>query len=360
MLDLSPWNQWNGDGTPRPGTQEIVVTLERVIARNGNHPGACHYYIHTVEASLTPERALPCAERLPKLMPGAGHLVHMPAHVYMRLGRYADAVRANEHAAHTDETYFEGRRPSGIYPIYYIHNLHFLWAAAMMEGRSAEAIGAARRVAKQVPVEMARNLPAAEAFVPTPLLALARFGRWAEILNEPAPPADLRFATAMWHYARGLALAETGRTAEAGASLDSLTAIAEKFPADRPAGNNPQRALLTLADDVLAATLASQKGAHDDAIAHYKAAVRAQDGLVYDEPPPWYFPVREALGNELLRTGEPAAAEQVFQDDLRRNPNSGWSLYGLAKALRAQGKTKQASEAERRWKEAWRNADVKL
>jgi tetratricopeptide (TPR) repeat protein len=360
LMVLRPWALWTADGRPEPGTPEILTTLEDVLAKNPDHPGANHYYIHAIEASPHPERALPSAGRLPALAPGAGHLVHMPSHVYMRLGRYADASEANTRAIAADQTYIARDRPQGVYPMmYYPHNVHFLWAAATMEGRSADAIRAAREVTGMAAPEMVRQMPVAEYFVPTAWLALARFGRWTELLAEPAPPGDLRWAHGMWAYARGLALAATGRLGEAAAMTRIVDFAARTVPEDRIiADNQPAREHLRLAAANLRGEIAARSGRHAAAIAALRDAVRIQDALPYTEPPPWHYPVRQSLGEALLAARRPAEAEAVFREDLARNPENGWSLFGLARALRARGR--DASAVERRFAEAWSRADVTL
>ena len=358
MLDLSPWDNWTPAGEPKPGTQEIVATLERGLAFAPNHPGLCHFYIHTVEASLTPERALPCAERLGALMPGAGHLVHMPAHVYLRVGRYADATRANQHAAHTDEIFLADRQPKGAYRYYYTHNLDFLRAAAMMEGRSAEALKAARELVAQIPTQTAVASPPLELYTTAYLGALARFGKWNEILEQPVPVAGLRYGRAIWHYTRGLAQAATGRFAEAVTESDSVGAAAATLPADFTLGYNSGKSLLGIAHHTLLGEIALRQGRAADAVPHLEEAVGLQDSLHYDEPTPWYYPVRESLGVALLAAGQAGDAERVFTEDLRRNPNNGWSLYGLVASVKAQGR--DDSDARRRFAAAWARSDVKL
>jgi len=361
IMNLAPWNYWTPELAPRPGTTEIVATLERVQRAYPGHPGACHFYIHAVEASGEPQRAVPCAERLPGLMPGAGHIVHMPAHVYMRVGRYADAVRANEHAAHTDAAFFE-RRPAnaeGFYSFYYAHNLHFLWAAAQMEGRSAEALRAAAQLEKTVPLQMVRQMPFVEFVVPARLFGLTRFGRWEEILREPAPPADLKYTRAIWHYARGRALAARGRLDEAAAQRDSVVALRQAV-ADQPLGLNTGGNLLGVAAYGLAGEIAARRGDVDRAVRELSEAITLQDALVYDEPPPWYYPVRQSLGAVLLAAGRATEADRVYREDLRRNPENGWSLYGLAQALQARHKTGEAAAVEARFRRSWVRADVTL
>ena len=358
MLDLSPWDNWTPAGEPKPGTQEIVSTLERGIAFAPNHPGLCHFYIHTVEASLTPERALPCAERLGALMPGAGHLVHMPAHIYLRVGRYADATMANEHAAHTDEIFLADRQPKSGYPLYYVHNLDFLRAATMMEGRSAEAIKAAQDLVAKIPVQMALATPSLQYFTTAHLGALARFGKWTEILAEPAPAAGLLYGRAIWHYARGLALAGTSRFPEAAAESDSVAAAVAALPADFAIGFHSGKSLLGIAHHALLGEIALRQGHAAGAVPHLEEAVKLQDALRYDEPTPWYYPVRQSLGAALLAAGRAGEAERVFTEDLRRNPNNGWSLYGLAASLKAQGR--DDADARRKFVAAWARSDVKL
>jgi len=359
LLDLSPWDNWTSSGEPKPGTPEIVATLEQGLSFAPNHPGLCHFYIHTVEASLTPERALPCAERLGSLMPGAGHLVHMPAHIYLRVGRYADATMANEHAAHTDEIFLADRQAKGSYPLYYAHNLDFLRAATMMEGRSAEAIKAAHDLVARIPREMMLSDPSLELFATAYLGTLARFGRWNEILNEPAPAPGLRYVRGAWHYTRGLAYAGSGRFAEATAESDSVAAAAAALPASFVLGLfHSGKSLLEIAHHTLLGEVAMRQGHAADAVPHLEEAVRLQDALRYDEPPPWYYPVRQSLGAALLAAGRAGDAERVFTEDLRRNPNNGWSLYGLAASLKAQGR--DDSGVRRRFAAAWARSDVTL
>jgi tetratricopeptide (TPR) repeat protein len=331
------------------------------LAKNPNHPGANHYYIHAIEASRQPEKGLPSAQRLATLVPGAGHLVHMPSHIYIRTGRYADAAEANRRAIAVDERYLAAAPPAGVYPMmYYPHNIHFLWAAATMDGRSAEALRAARQVADKVPPDMAREMPMVEYFMPTPYFALARFGRWQEILAEPAPPADLLYDTAMWHYARGLAYAATNRFADAQSEEASLKAVAAKIPPDRIVGDNQPAGLqLRLASLSLAGEIAARQGHCEAALPKLEEAVSVQDSLPYMEPPPWYFPMRQALGTVLLQCGRADAAAVVFREDLRRNPGNGWALFGLAQALRTQDDP-GAADADARFRTAWRDADVQL
>lgn len=360
LMNLAPWNYWE-NGKPRPGTETVVSTLERGLATHTDHMGLCHFYIHAVEASFQPERAVRCAEGLARQAPGAGHLVHMPAHIYMRVGRYADAVETNEHASHTDESFFSERHPAGFYVIYWAHNLHFLWSAAQMEGRSAVAIQAARDlVTKAFPPEMAAQIPPLEYLSPTVYLALVRFGRWQEILREPAPPPALQYARGIWHFAHGRALTATGQRGVATADLDSLKGILARTPADQMQGFQKATDLLSVAVHALSGELSAQQGDVAAATQHLGEAIRVEDRLAYDEPPPWFLPVRHSLGAVLLAAKRPAEAEQVYRDDLQRNPENGWSLFGLAQALRAQGKATEAAAVDARFQKAWGRADVRL
>jgi tetratricopeptide (TPR) repeat protein len=362
LMDLRPWALWTLDGQPQPGTLEIVATLEAVLKKDPMHPGANHYYIHAIEASPHPERGLVAAERLHNLVPGAGHLVHMPSHIYMRTGRYGDAADANAQAIKVDEAYIAAAKPSGVYPMmYYPHNIHFFWAAASMEGRSADAIRAAREVTNGVSPEMVTEMDMLEYFVPTALFALTRFGKWDDILKEPAPPLDQTYATGIWHYARGLALAANGRLDQAAGEQQAVAAAAAAIPPDRIIGDNtPPAALLHIAAETLAGEIAARRGQTDEAIKHLQEAVRAQDALPYTEPPPWYYPVRQSLGAVLLAAGRPGDAEAVYRDDLQRNPENGWSLYGLWQALRARKAEAEAAAVDERFRKAWARADVRL
>jgi tetratricopeptide (TPR) repeat protein len=362
LMNLRPWNLWQPDGTAQPETPEILATLERVLAARPDHPGALHLYIHAVEASTDPKRAEAAADRLAFLMPGAGHIVHMPSHIYLRIGRYADAVNANRRAVAADRAYFAKREPSPIYRgMYYPHNLDFIWLAASMEGRSADTVRAAREFAAAVPPAMLREMPDMETAPAAPLFALARFGRWDEILREPAPPAEWPYVTGAWRYARGLALAATGHGEDAERELMALRRVAAAVPAERTlAAFFKTKAMLGLAADVLAGEIAVRAGRPDAAIPHLVAAVAEQDGHWFTEPPPWYFPVRQALGAALLAAGRAADAELVYREDLRRNPSNGWSLFGLIQCLRAQGKGEEAAPMEEQFRKAWMRADVTL
>lgn len=362
LMNLRPWDLWASDGKPQPGTEEILSVLERVLTANPSHPGANHLFIHAVEASPNPARGVPAADRLRGLMPGAGHLVHMPSHIYFRVGRYADAHAVNVRAVEADREHIGTGRASGIYRmLYYPHNLDFVWQAASMEGRSEETIRAAREFAAAVPLGAAREMSDMEIAPAAPLFALARFGRWEAILAEPAPPEDLPYVTGAWRYARGLALAATGRREEARRELATLRAVAERVPPGRTlAGFFKTKQMLGLGAEVLAGEIAARGGEIDTAVRHFLAAVAIQDGHWFTEPPPWYYPVRQSLGAVLLQAGRVVEAEAVYRDDLRWNPENGWSLFGLAQCLRAEGKDAEAGVAEDRFRRAWARADMPL
>jgi tetratricopeptide (TPR) repeat protein len=364
LMDLRPWRYWTRDGAPEPGTETILARLEGVIRRNPNHPGACHFYIHAVEAAR-PERAVPCAERLAALMPGAGHLVHMPGHIYIRVGRYADAIRANEHATHADEAYIRDQQPgAGVYTAgYYPHNYDFLAFATSMAGRREQALAAARKMPSLVPGEMVRapGMGFLQHHMTRHLQVLARFGMWDDILATPAPPADLVHARVMWHYTRGRALAARGDAAGAEAELARVRAAASHpATADMKLEFNQARGVHAIAEHVLAGHAAAARGHHAGAIQHLRAAAQAEDSLVYGEPPEWTVPVRQELGAVLLAAGRAAEAESAFREDLKRFPANGWSLHGLARALRAQGREAGAARAEAELRVAWRQADFTL
>jgi hypothetical protein len=361
LMDLSPWNYWNPDGTPRPQTGEILTTLQGVIAAHPGHPGACHFYIHAVEATQ-PELAVPCAEQLASAMPGAGHMVHMPGHIYVRVGRWADAITANEHAVHADETFVRDQQPAvGVYTLGYVpHNHDFLAFAASMIGRSAQALDAARRTQAAIPAELvgAPGLGMTQQGNTAPLRTLVRFGRWDEILAE-AEPAELPYVRGTWHYARGMARVGKGELDEARAELARLeTLAADPSLAETVVGFNTAASVLAIARDVLAGEIAAKAGQPQEAITRLRAAARAEDALTYGEPPVWPVPVRHHLGAVLLSSGRAADAERVYLEDLARFPENVWSLKGLVESLKAQGKTAPAAEAERRLTAAAIGSDV--
>ncbi|WP_414584345.1 tetratricopeptide repeat protein [Scytonema sp. PCC 10023] len=365
FMDTMPWNYWSKDGKPNPGTTELLTVLESVLKRNPNHPGANHLYIHAVESSPNPERGIASADRLGELVPGAGHLVHMPAHIYIRVGRYHDAVVANQRAIAVDQDYITQCHAQGIYPLGYMpHNHHFLMAGAMMGGDSEVAIQAARHTAEMADQKKMRELGygTLQHYYAMPLYALTRFGKWDEILKEPAPVADLKYPNGVWHYTRGMAFAAKGELKQAAEELKQLKAIAAD-PAIKKVtvwDINTTSQLLQMASEVLAGEIAAQQSDYTKAIAHLKTAVTLEDNLKYDEPATWYSPVRQSLGALLLKTNRGAEAETVYKEDLERYPENGWSLFGLVQSLRQQGKTREALTVQERFEQAWKYADVKL
>lgn len=356
LMNLSPWSYWNADGTPRKLTPEIIQRLERVLAVNENHPGACHLYIHAVEARY-PERALPCAERLASLMPGAGHIVHMPGHIYIRVGRYAEAIALNEHAVHADATMLEGigvARRGAYANGYYPHNYHFLSFAASMTGMSEKAIGAARETAKRLSVAAVKAVPWMESVTPVVQTTLVTFGRWKEILAEPLPGDSIPFLAAMTWYARGVAHAALGGEVSAARDLERVRVIAAAYPA------SDNGTALRIAVKALEGEIALRGKRPKDAIRHFREAAQLEDALTYTEPPTWYYPMRQSLGVALLVDRQFAEAEKVYREDLERFPRNGWSLFGLAEALERQGKTADARRVRTMFADAWKDADVKL
>ena len=361
VMDLRPWGYWTRDGTPYERTAEIVTLTEQTIARNPQHPGALHLYIHLMEAYQA-EKAEAAADRLQTLMPAAGHMVHMPAHIYQRVGRYADAARSNELAIAADEDYISQCRAQGLYPMaYYPHNLHFLWFAATADGRSAVAIAAARKAASRVDDETLKAVPLLAGFRVVPYYALTRFGKWDEMLGEPEPPATSAYLLGMWHYARGTAFLGKGQTDSADREFAKLDEMMADKSLDQPLFSpNTGRMVLSIAREVLAGEIAAAKKNYDPAIAHLERAVRLEDALVYTEPAEFHYPPRHALGAVLLDANRPAEAETVYWEDLKRNRENGWALFGLMQALKAEGKNEDAALVEARFKKAWARADVKL
>ena len=360
MMNTMPWDYWLDPDNPKPLTEEVLDALETVLERSPAHPMAIHLYIHAVEASSRPERAEAPADTLSNLVPGAGHLVHMPSHIYWRVGRYADASAANVQAAAVDEAYIAACNAQGFYPAaYYPHNIHFLWAASSMEGRSAVAIDAARRVAANVQLEMIEEFPGVEFFHTIPLLALVQFGRWEEVLEEPQPRDYLEFSNAIWHYARATAYANTGDIEAAKAERELLVPLRDTTDVlFLDSIYYPATTLLKIADELVLGNIAMAEDRGDDAIGHFTVAVETQDELPYTEPPFWYYPTRHTLGKAYLATGDAAAAEAVYRKDLEQYPKNGWALFGLVQALEAQGK--DASDVRARFDTIWAQADVTL
>jgi len=362
LMNTMPWDYWLDGSNPKPATAEVIAALETVLGRTPDHPLALHLYIHAVEASTTPDRAEAAADTLADLIPGAGHLVHMPSHIYWRVGRYHDAAQANVRAAGVDEAYIAACNAQGFYPAaYYPHNIHFLWAASSMEGRSAVSIEAARKVAANVRLEMIEEFPTVEFFHTIPLLALTQFGRWDDLLAEPQPREDLDFSNAIWHYARATALARRGDQQAADAEFEALVPLltTDKIMA-LDGADYPASAILAVANHLVQGEIAMAGGDVSNAVKHFEAAVAAQDELPYTEPPFWYYPTRQSLGEALLESGDGAAAEAVYRRDLEDYRRNGWSMFGLAQSLEMQGKGEEASEVRAKFEELWSLADVKL
>ncbi len=366
LMDLHPWDFWDlQSGEARPWTPEIQARLEDILARAPNHPMGHHLYIHLMEASQEPGRALPSAEALPRLTPGAGHLVHMPAHVYIRVGKYHEASEANMAAVAADQEYITQCRAQGIYPLaYHPHNYHFLSRTASLEGRSAVAMDAARKMQAHVPAAAMREpgLSTLQHYWITPVYVMAQFGMWEAILTEPKPDEDLLYPTGVWHYARGLAFTARGELDKADAELATAKAIAanEQLESVTVWDINTASSLMEIATLLLEGEIAAKRRQWSKAIGALKKAVALQDEQNYDEPPSWYTSTRNVLGAVYLQAAKPKEAERVYREDLRVFPNNGWALYGLAQALEAQGETKEASAVRAQFDEAWSRADVQL
>jgi tetratricopeptide (TPR) repeat protein len=362
-MDLHPWGLWHKDGTPEAGTEEIVATLESVMKRDPNHLGAIHYYIHAVEASNSPERALAGANRLAALAPAAGHIVHMPAHVYIRTGDYAAAVKTNEEAAVADRTYIKNSGVQGIYPMmYYSHNLHFIAMCAAMTGDYVESIKAADMLAAHV-APAVKDMPGLEGFMTIPMAVNVRFHKWDAILAMKQPAAEMQTATGFWHFARGMALAGKGKIIEAEVEY-KIVAEAERATLPDVVFtmpiNNKTKDILKIAEDVLGAQIALAKKDSASTVAALRDAVVVQDKLNYNEPQDWFFPVRESLGGALLMAGDTKAAEQVFREDLARNQRNPRSLFGLNQALKAQDRNSDAWFVEQEFRKAWKGDSGEL
>ena len=363
LMDLRPWNYWTRDGLPYDETREIQSALARVLARHPNHPGALHFWVHLWEPTDTPERAEAEADRLLHAMPGAGHMVHMPAHIYMRVGRHADVVTSNQLAVKADEDYIAQCRAQGVYPLgYYPHNIHFIWMGATASGQRTLALEAARKVAAAIPDDALGSVPILQGFLVVPYWAMVRFGQWSDILEDKGPRHDTPFTRGAWRYARAMALTATGRLDDAERELAELKRIVADPALDGQVtfSVNSGKAVLRIAPEVVAGEIAAKRKDWDRAILHLDRAIRFEDSLIYQEPPDWHAPVRHNLGAVLLEAGRPDEAEAVYWEDLENNPGNGWALAGLARALQAQGKTGDAAAVEERFRKAWQHADVEL
>jgi tetratricopeptide (TPR) repeat protein len=361
LMDTSPWNYWREDMTPKPEAKRALDVIESVLKRVKAHSGADHLYIHLVEAGPAPEKGIPSADRIGKLTPKAGHLVHMASHIYVRVGRYHDAVVVNERAAEADEGYLKIAKPVGMYPGgYYPHNIHFLWYANDLEGRSKHAIAAAHKVG-QYTIGLLCGAIEGPRQRYLPLLAYARFGRWEDILKQAAPPDQYAFDRAMSHYARGLALAATERPNDAEKELRRFRDLQSSEPVkamDNP--YFPGTQILAVGEQILVGRIAGSRGQTNDMVTDMRKAVAEADKLSYMEPPYWYYSARLSLGAALLKAGQAEEAEKVFREDLKDFRECGWPLFGLQESLRVQGKEKEAQEVSRRFKNAWSRADVDL
>ena len=360
LMNLIPWQLWSKDGKPAPETVEVVAQLESVLKRDPNHIGANHLYIHAVEASREPGRALPSADRLAKLAPAAGHLVHMPSHIYIRTGNYEAAAKSNEDAAVVDRDYIKRTGAAGMYPaMYYSHNLHFALEAYNRLGQYEAAVRQARMLEENVRGHL-QEMPMLESFLPSSIFVQLRFNRWDEVMKLPAPTAETPITKTMWHYGRGVAFAAQGKLAEAKRERQKFLSASRSTPGETPFGLNTAPAIFKIAEHALDARIAAASGNKRAAVEHWRKAVMAEDALNYDEPPAWFYSTRESLGAALLRAGNPAEAEAVFRQDLIKNPNAGRTLFGLVESLRAQGKMETAREMQTKFERAWKNADVKL
>ena len=363
LMNLRPWKLWTLDGKPAEDTQQILQVLDRVLSRDPQHIGANHYYIHSNEASPTPERALASAERLKTLAPAAGHLVHMPAHILARTGDHAGAALANLAGVNADRAYMPRTKPDSFYVMaYYSHNLHFLVDSHMMQGRFGDARQAAGELAERL-VPHADMMPMIESMAVAPMNVLLRFGKYDEAIALPAPPANRPVMTAWWRFTRGVAFARSGRVEQAAAERTALDAALSQVPATALFGGTGLESATTVLDIakmVLDARIAQARGATDVALAHWQKAVAAADRLAYDEPPVWFYPLRESLGAALLAANRAPDAERVFREDLVRHRRNPRALFGLRESLRRQDKTADADWVDRAFNAGWKNADSTL
>jgi tetratricopeptide (TPR) repeat protein len=361
VMDLRPWNYWTRDGQPYPETIEVQRALEQVLAKHPNHPGALHYWIHLWEPTDTPERAEAEADRLLTLMPGAGHVVHMPAHIYMRVGRHADVVKSNQMAVKADEDYIAQCRAQGIYPLaYYPHNIHFIWMGATASGQRGLALESARKLAAAIPSEALTTVPILQGFLVVPYWAMVRFEEWDAILSDKGPRHDTPFTRGAWRFARAMAFTAKGQLSDAEKELTELEELVAdpSLKGQTTFSNNTGHAILRIAPEVVAGEIAAKRKDWDRATLHLDRAIRYEDSLIYQEPPDWHAPVRQNLGAVLLQAGRADEAEAVYWEDLRNNPGNGWSLRGLMRALEALGKKDEAARVKARLAEAWKFADA--
>ncbi len=360
MMNLKPWQLWSLDGKPAEGTLEIIAVLEGVLKRNPNHTGANHYYIHAVEAGPNPERGLAAAYRLGALAPSAGHLVHMPSHIYLRTGDWDEAIKSNELAIEADRNYILKSGSGGLYPmLYYNHNIHMLASSEAANGNYAASLKAARDLAANAGPNV-KAAPMLEMFMPYAIIAMTRFQKWDDVLAEPAPPAEMMITTGFWRFARGMALAERGKPADAEKELAAMRAVGAKIPPETHLFTTPVSVALKVADDLLSGEIALAKGDRRGAIAIFRTAVLSEGKVNYAEPRDWDLPTREWLGRALMKDGQYAEAEKAFREELERTPRNGRALFGLAEALSKQCKTTSAALVRKEFDNAWANADTKL
>ncbi len=364
LMDTMPWDYWTEDKKPKPRAQKVLDTLESTLQQEPDHPGANHLYIHAVEA-VRPYQGVAAADRLGSLVPGSGHLVHMPSHIYIRVGRYHDAAVANQKAIAVDNDYITQCHAQGVYPLAYMpHNHHFLWFAATLEGNSKLATKAGKNVAAMVDPQMMREpgWGTLQHFSIIPFYTMIRFGQWEEILAIPQPEEDLKYPTGIWHYGRGLAYTAQGKIAEAQQELEALDLLALDPELEEVTiwDINTTQNILKVATEVLTGEIAAKEGKYPRAIAHLRQAVTLEDALNYDEPADWSIPTRQYLGETLLQARRYDAAEQAYREDLAIYPDNGWSLFGLTQSLQAQGKDSEAESIQQQFKSAWQYADVQL
>ena len=361
LMNTMPWDYWGPDGEAKPDTQAVIASLEAVMDADPDHPLALHLYIHALEASSNAAKAEPAADRLANLVPGSGHLVHMPSHIYFRVGRYQESALANIRAAEVDEAYIAQCNAQGFYPaLYYPHNIHFLWASATMQGQSALSLDSARRVVANVRVEQVEQFPTIQFFRTVPMLSLVRFARWEEILEEPEPYEPFAFARAIWHYGRGVAHAALGDAEAARIELGAIEGLEPEVDEIFMGNVYPARDLLEIAKSLLRGEMAYRSGDAANAVLAFEEAVSLQDALPYTEPPFWYYPTRQSLGAALLASNRLAEAQAVFEEDLEQYPMNGWSMFGLAEALRRQGDEMGAEKMTAHFETVWQFADVSL
>ncbi|HTK73767.1 MAG TPA: hypothetical protein VL371_00830 [Gemmataceae bacterium] len=361
MMDLRPWEMWTTDGKPQPGTEEVVATIESVLTKHPDHPLALHLYIHAVEASPNPGKAERAADRLRQLQPALGHMVHMPSHTYIRRGRWQEAVEANERAIKVDNDYAKAVPGQQFYRMYMAHNHHMLSFAAMMQGQSAMSLAAVRTMIGGVPPEAAADPKTAailDGFVTAPMEVMKRFGRWDDILAQPEMPEVFPIARAMRHELRGVAYAAKGQVAEARQEQKQFREAVKKVPPDATFGHNSAADLFAVAEDVLEGEILAREGKLAEAVTALQSAAAKEEKLKYSEPPAWVVPVKHALGAWLLKANRPAEAEAVYRADLAQWPENGWSLFGLAASLEAQGKKDEAAAVRRKFDAVWKHADV--